>query len=340
MIRVDRSQFPTPAVLSTKRALSERKRAETFFAALRAAAAAAAAQPTPVPTPAVPARSKKKKGAKDGGNQTAKEKKEQTKFKFAVYKDNEIKALLNQLFKGKCAYCESRYAATQPMDVEHFRPKAEVTDLDSKTKALGYYWLASEWTNLLPSCIDCNRKRYHREEPNGPEVELGKETLFPIAPGSRRALPGERVEDVEKPLLLDPCRDRPEDYLTYVDSVTVPRNDNGTPADVSDRVKASVRVYGLNRTDLVQERRRVMLTARHHFDQIRQIMITLADIDAAPPGSIPPTLTAALENLLSHETSAVLAMADTTAPYSLMVQREIEAFETELGRGLRGPLRP
>ena len=70
-------------------------------------------------------------------------------------------------FFGKCAYCESLITNNQPGDVDHYRPKGRVMDANNKpvmiTTALGenphpgYYWLAYQFSNLLPSCIDCNR---------------------------------------------------------------------------------------------------------------------------------------------------------------------------------------
>lgn len=50
-----------------------------------------------------------------------------------------------------------------PLDVEHFRPKSEIDEVDPATfrpvpgrapTAPGYYWLAAAWSNLLPSCIE------------------------------------------------------------------------------------------------------------------------------------------------------------------------------------------
>lgn len=309
MIRVDRGRLASPTVLSTRRARTERTRAEAFFAALRASMAA------PAPAPPAP-----------GGG---KEKEKKKTFSFAVYRDDEVKALLNGLFRGKCAYCESRYAATQPMDVEHFRPKAEATDFDG-SRTIGYYWLASDWTNLLPSCIDCNRQRRHRVAPTNEEMLAGKETLFPIAPGTRRAGPGEPL-DVERPLLLDPCRDRPDEYLAFSEGVVVARADAGAPADAAARVDASVRVYGLNRTELVQDRWRVLLTLRRHFDQIRQLRRLLAGEGTR---ALAPDVALVVENLISLEAAAVDAMARPTEPYSLMVAQEVAAFEAELGAGL------
>ena len=79
-------------------------------------------------------------------------------------------------FYGKCAYCEAPIRDYQHGDVEHFRPKAGVTDENGQPVCLfdeqgqvqigadgepvkhpGYYWLAYEWTNLLPTCVKCNQ---------------------------------------------------------------------------------------------------------------------------------------------------------------------------------------
>ena len=41
-------------------------------------------------------------------------------------KDAEVKAALEKLFYGKCAYCETFYSVQAPVDVEHYRPKSAV----------------------------------------------------------------------------------------------------------------------------------------------------------------------------------------------------------------------
>lgn len=62
---------------------------------------------------------------------------------------------LNQWYFYKCAYCERFYK----LDVEHYRPKGEIRGVDNELLSnTGYYWLAYEWSNLLPSCISCNRE--------------------------------------------------------------------------------------------------------------------------------------------------------------------------------------
>src|SRR4051812_36358022 len=75
-------------------------------------------------------------------------------FEFAAYKNPAVVKALEAAFLGKCAYCEHRYDAGAPCDVEHYRPKGGV-EIDGDLTEPFYYWLAAEWTNLLPSCADC-----------------------------------------------------------------------------------------------------------------------------------------------------------------------------------------
>ncbi len=162
-------------------------------------------------------------------------------FDFKVYKHKDLKNALHELFHGKCAYCETFYSATQPMDVEHFRPKGAVAEDDGHP---GYWWLAMKWDNLLPSCIDCNRKR-KQITPRGDVRQLtlvnetanafsdqavqnaGKKDSFPLAAtGARASAQGPTARDDlaaavspglagEAALLLNPVADDPAQHLVH-----------------------------------------------------------------------------------------------------------------------------
>ncbi|ADL02219.1 HNH endonuclease [Brevundimonas subvibrioides] len=156
-------------------------------------------------------------------------------FTFRAYKEDDVRHAMERLFHGKCAYCESRYDITAPVDIEHFRPKGEVEG-EIHT---GYWWLAADWENLLPSCIDCNRRRYQHSptllasvtavldsSPTGfsRDYQTGKHSSFPLAPGGVRMTTepmGTKRKDATKAelaLLIDPTSDRPEDHLQhYID---------------------------------------------------------------------------------------------------------------------------
>lgn len=176
--------------------------------------------------------------------------------KFKAYKLPGVIKALNELFHGKCAYCESNIRATQPTDIEHFRPKGGFIARDKTKKAdifrrPGYYWLAARWENLVPSCIDCNRERT-QEFPDGKFGKVGKANKFPIANESRRATKPDE-EKREKRLLLHPCEDDPNEHLEFTEEGVV------RPALIKRKTpsrmgKASIEVYGLLRNGLVQKR--------------------------------------------------------------------------------------
>jgi len=249
---IDRKSIQTPASLldPTSKVARERQRAEQHY------------QKTPVP---------------------------KKSFPFAAYKCKDIVAALTALFSGKCAYCESKAGATQPFDVEHYRPKGAVAE-DPNHR--GYWWLALDWENLLPSCSDCNRERYQYliEVPaSGPPFVAsktrlaGKESAFPIRGKVRANKPGDDLA-LEDPLLLDPTRHQPEDHLQwkidYPESpVVVARSTGGEP---SPHGTVSVKVYGLNRQKLVEERRDLLRTLQFEYELLRVIFGQVTMMPAGP----------------------------------------------------------
>lgn len=176
-------------------------------------------------------------------------------FEFVAYKQPDVKAALQELFGEKCAYCEGTFRHTAPVDIEHFRPKGGVkfTEHD-KLRTPGYYWLAAEWDNLLPSCIDCNRARSQLIglEPGDPSEVRGKENHFPVAhpPPPDRQLnhrTWDEAAENEGRLLLHPCRDSPESHLRFLADGRV---EGRTP-----KGEATIRILGLNRRGLRLARR-------------------------------------------------------------------------------------
>tara|TARA_R110000737_G_C14624499_1_gene494330 strand:+ start:8890 stop:9792 length:903 start_codon:yes stop_codon:yes gene_type:complete len=147
---------------------------------------------------------------------------------------------------NKCAYCEDLCKA----DIEHFRPKKAVTGEDHD----GYYWLCYEWSNLIPSCITCNR-------------EGAKHNQFPIL-GDRQKSPPALIDnelDLEKfkanhtllaserPYLLHPEADLPDDFFDFdidVDDMSiilVGKDDDG-------RGEHTISICQLNRQEVTNAR--------------------------------------------------------------------------------------
>ncbi len=243
-------------------------------------------------------------------------------FRFEAYRLPAVKGALERLFRGKCAYCECRYQGTQPMDVEHWRPKGRI-DEDDPPKH-GYYWLAANWANLFPSCIDCNRQRRQltgRERREGP---AGKGNRFPLAPGSRHARqPGD--EAGEKPLLLDPCSDHPGDHLLFSgerEGVVAARHD--TAGRPSAKAEASIEVYGLNRVGLVQDRQEVLLLILQRMFTIRRLLQLMAE------GELGPHQASMVEDVLVHEMVTLHRFQRPERPFAQMARQVIEPFIAEI----------
>jgi predicted ATPase len=145
-----------------------------------------------------------------------------------------FKQELHEAFGGKCAFCESYLRITDVSCMDRFRPKSGAIGLDGVPSADHYWWLAYEWSNLYLVCLACNKIRGDR---------------FPVE--EERATPGTLGDELlnEKPLLLDPCSDFPEDHLVF--------NENGLVASDSHRGQITIDILGLNRTPLVMARANV-----------------------------------------------------------------------------------
>jgi uncharacterized protein (TIGR02646 family) len=202
-------------------------------------------------------------------------------FEFAAYGDELLRDAINTVYQFKCAYCETFYGATQPVAVEHYRPKGAYKEGKKLVKP-GYYWLAADWVNLVPSCTDCNSPRRHRMEATADKVLRGKGNFFPLEPKTRRAKkPGQ--EQREKPLLLHPELDDPEkhlEFLTAHDRVGVVRAAlvGNTP---SAKGEATIDVCALDRPQLTAARnahaKRLLVHIRNTRDSMERHQANPAD---------------------------------------------------------------
>jgi uncharacterized protein (TIGR02646 family) len=231
-------------------------------------------------------------------------------FSFAAYRLETVKAALNEAFHFKCAYCESDFSSTGPVDVEHFRPKSGFV-VDGALRKPGYYWLAAAWGNLLPSCIDCNRQR-RQTLSTGEILVSGKANQFPLSSEAKRARsPGE--EKNESRLLLHPALDRPERHLTFdrEEGIVAP---TVTGSGASRKGRTSIAVYALLRDRLVRARKEHQKRIRRELAIARGLA---KRIDEAGPD---PELEALLEETLTGLRDAMAPSAE----YSLMARQLIE----------------
>ena len=144
----------------------------------------------------------------------------------------ECRKPLYEQFAGKCAYCESMLDISGG-DVDHYRPRAGVAE--SSGQFLGdHYWAqVLEWENLYYACRACNRYKASR---------------FPVS-GERGPADGNLARlSTEQAMLLDPCSDRPETHLAFTA--------DGLVSGISERGLVTIEVLALNRSELVEQRKR------------------------------------------------------------------------------------
>jgi 5-methylcytosine-specific restriction endonuclease McrA len=233
---------------------------------------------------------------------------------FKAYKTAGVRETLNSGFFFKCAYCESFFGATQPVAIEHYRPKSEVTTEAGSVP--GYYWLAAKWPNLLPSCTDCNSQRTHMVA--GQPVTMGKANQFPITNEAKRAR-AEGEERDEGRLLLHPYLDFPERHLEFGDDgIVQPRAPSGRP---STKGSNSIRVYALLRPGLVQARQERQIMIRAMMDLVDQ---------AAREHNAQPTEERGRK--LDEGVQKLRDLCEEHRPYSQMAKQMIEPFIERLLR--------
>jgi uncharacterized protein (TIGR02646 family) len=175
-----------------------------------------------------------------------KEDKKLIKFRSEIWA--ELKWHLFELFHGKCAYCEGKPRSVASGDVEHFRPKSKV---DEDEDHPGYFWLAYDETNLLPSCELCNRAH-------------AKMTHFPVI--GKHARDSQKLAD-EQPLLLNPY-DRRVDPFQHLEFDATGR---ALPHRGSQYGESSRIHYHLNRNGLSEARYNAMLQVRRDFLELVSI---------------------------------------------------------------------
>ena len=209
-------------------------------------------------------------------------------------------------FSQKCAYCETNFSG-QSGDVEHFRPKGRVVDekdspvylVDENGKRLmnpdntpklhpGYYWLAYNWENLLPSCSKCNSSN--------------KGTRFPVN-GFRAASPG--TEKMEQPLFLHPLFDDPTEHFNL-------DVDLGILGGKTDRGEMCIKLLDLNRDGLLEDRRRT-------YTSLLAKMKT-ANYEAEDPNITKEELTKTVVEMLAE----VIGCKRGRTPYSFAGRQALE----------------
>ncbi|UCB52362.1 MAG: hypothetical protein JSV10_10335 [Candidatus Zixiibacteriota bacterium] len=200
-----------------------------------------------------------------------------------AFESDRWKAAKDQLkveTRDKCAYCEAPTSLVAYGDVEHYRPK--------KT----YWWLAYSYENYLLSCQLCNQKFKKAKFPvknnrmGGPRITrntkdehierlAGRIAPDPLDQDDHDAFV--RLHKRERPYLLNPYVDKPEDYyawraddvLSEVELVPIHSKPSSKPF-----VKAAVKDYGLNRQELREARYGHYLSFKTFKNVLREASIS------------------------------------------------------------------
>lgn len=157
---------------------------------------------------------------------------------------------LHKLFFDNCAYCENDITAVYAGDAEHYRPKGKVTQREGDVEIEvtcpdgsphpGYYWLAYDWRNILPSCYNCN-------------TYYGKGTQFPASRHACSPDAGadpEALDAYEEPLLVNPFKPdyEPRKYFLFDNLGGI------APKDENESATSTISVFDLGRKVLNSRR--------------------------------------------------------------------------------------
>jgi uncharacterized protein (TIGR02646 family) len=153
-----------------------------------------------------------------------------------IYNCQAVKSALKTAQNNKCAYCETANIRSHDV-VEHYRPKLGWRNIKKdKLVKPGYFWLAYDWNNLLFACDMCNDAGH-------------KQNIFTITNHKTRATPPAFDVSKEKPLLIDPYTEDPEDHIEW--SQDLPREKNA-----SRKGRVTIDVFKLDYDTLLVDARR------------------------------------------------------------------------------------
>jgi len=154
-----------------------------------------------------------------------------SEFEYSYNIRKKLRSELENIYQKKCAYCESKIYERQDAHIENYRPKSK------------YRWLSYEWSNLLLACNTCNRYKEAKFKIEGNRITQPQKDKEEWKANSKSFL-------AEKPLLLHPEIDYPENQLYFT-------NDGYIHAD-DDRGKYTIETCNLNRESLIARRQDIL----------------------------------------------------------------------------------
>lgn len=154
---------------------------------------------------------------------------------------------LGRIAAERCMFCSR--PAGEALQPHRFRPPQDAVAGDGSTSRRHYWWLAYEWQNVYLACSDCH---------------FAQGSKFPVANKRVRVGAKNRLNERERPLLVDPFEDDPEEIFVYLDSGEVVATDG--------RGQVTIETFDLNRPALRGERQSVFSGMR---GEIREASLLL-----------------------------------------------------------------
>ncbi len=146
-----------------------------------------------------------------------------------------VRSKLSEIYYDKCAYSEEKLELT----INHYRPRKD------------YPWLENEWSNLHLCCHKCNMASNVRFPIKGSQIKKQPPDKMQWRADSRTLLG-------EKPLLLNPEVDTPENHLYF--------DPKGIIYGRTDRGRETIQVFNLNRDELISTRRKKVMLFLERFE--------------------------------------------------------------------------
>lgn len=172
----------------------------------------------------------------------------------------EVVEALENIYHKKCAYCED-FATTE---IEHYRPKSSTMYFP---KHGGYFWLCYEWSNLIPSCHECNKSKSFKFPIKNQHVRLSDCYTDQVLDLKKCAAHQSPLID-EAPYLLHPEIDDPREYLSFeIDAKKRGIALKGID-EVTKRGEETIRICHLNRDELLRKRQETVI--KPVIDNIRR----------------------------------------------------------------------
>jgi hypothetical protein len=186
---------------------------------------------------------------------------------------------LRSVVGNKCWYSEVPLEGGDP-NVDHFRPKGQVREVDDNFEhtgevSPGYWWLAFESRNFRLAAVHANQRRVDESTVGG------KWDYFPVR-GERAPAPTDWGLIAEDHLALDPCSSSDVRLLWF--------DPDGNPCASlacrsqpdQERVRATIWLYHLDKEEILRKR-------ANHLDELRKDL-RKADIEYqlwAPESTVP-----------------------------------------------------